>query len=76
MELVGNQKEDFGDHEGSFSFRGELWVGNRAFQILGLQSYFVSFFEGFETLTVSGGHDLVGKFMSGKSFISGSIERS
>ena len=40
----------------------------------GLQPHLVSFFEGFETLTVSGGHDLVGKFMSSKSFISGSIE--
>ena len=55
-------------------FWGKFWVGNRAFQVLSLQPYLVPFFKGFETLMVSGGHDLAGKFVSGKSFISGGIE--
>ena len=74
MKLIGHQEEDFGDYEESFSFGGEFWVGDGAFQVLGLQPHLVSFFKGFETLTVSEGHDLAGKFMRGKGFISGSIE--
>ena len=74
MELVDDQGENFDDHKRSFSFGGEFWVGNRAFQVLGLQPHLVFFFKGFETLTVSRGHDLAGKFMSGKSFIFDGIE--
>ena len=74
MELVGDWGEDFGDCKGSFSFGGKFQVGDRASQAFSLQSHLISFFKGFKTLIVSGGNDLVGKFMSSKSFISGSIE--
>ena len=72
--MVGGWGKNFDDYEGSFSFGGEFWVGNGAFQVLGLQLYLVSFFEGFEILMVSGEHDLVDKFMRGEGFISGSVE--
>ena len=35
-ELVCNWRQDFDDGEGSFLFQGELWVGNRSFEIPGL----------------------------------------
>ena len=35
-ELVRNRREDFNDSEGSFTFRGELGVGDRAFEVSGL----------------------------------------
>ena len=53
---------------------GKFWVGDRVFQVLGLQPHLVSLFKGFEILTVFEGHYLAGKFMGGKSFISGGIK--
>ena len=74
MELVGDQEENFGDCEGSFSFGGEFWVGNGVLQVLSFQPHLVFLFKGFEILMVSGKHDLAGKFMSGESFIFDGIE--
>ena len=34
-ELVCDGGEDFDDREGSFTFRGELWVGNGVFEVSG-----------------------------------------
>ena len=36
MELVGDQREDFGDCEGSFSFGGKFWVDDGVFYVLSL----------------------------------------
>ena len=35
MELICDWGEDFDDCEGSFTFGGELWVEDRAFQVSG-----------------------------------------
>ena len=35
-ELVCNGGENFDNHEGSFIFGGELWIGNGTFEVSGL----------------------------------------
>jgi len=58
LELVDDGGEDFGDGEGTFTFWGEFWVSDRAFQIPGFEPDLVSFAKGGEASTGAGGHDL------------------
>ena len=52
-ELICDRGEDFDDREGSFTFWGELWVGDRSFEVPGLQPDLVSFGEGSESSVVA-----------------------
>ena len=52
-ELVGDGGEDFDNREGSFTFWGELWVGDGSFEISGFKPDFVSFGEGSESSVVA-----------------------
>ena len=51
-ELVCDGGENFDNCEGSFTFGGELWVSNRAFQIPSFQLDFVAFGERSESSVV------------------------
>ena len=37
-------------------YKGEFWVDDGVFQVLGFQPYLIFFIKGFETLVISGGH--------------------
>ena len=52
VELVCDGRQDFDNCEGSFTFGGELWVSNRAFQIPSFQLDFVAFGERSESSVV------------------------
>ena len=52
-ELICDRREDFDDCEGSFTFGGELGVGDGAFEVSGFKPDFVSFGKGGKSLVVA-----------------------
>ena len=51
--LVCDRGQDFNDCEGSFTFRGELWVGDGVFEVSGFQPDFIAFGERGESSVVA-----------------------
>ena len=52
-ELIRNGRKDFDDCEWSFSFWGELRVGNGPFEVSCLKPDFVAFGKGSESLVIT-----------------------
>ena len=73
-ELVHDRGEDLDDCEGSFTFRGEFWIGDGAFKVSGFKPDFVSLGERGESSVVARGHDLAGEFVGGEGFVSSGDE--
>ena len=73
-ELVCDEGEDFDDREGSFTFWGKFWVCDGSLEVSSFQPDFVAFGEGGESSVVMQGHDMAGKLVCGKGFISSGDE--
>ena len=73
-ELVRDRREDFDDCEGSFTFGGELWICNGAFEVSGFEPDFVAFGEGSKSSVVMRRHYLAGEFVCGEGFVSSGDE--